>query len=386
MEQEGTRSFLLTAVPGDDSFIVPGGFWASIRKTSAVSFQSVMRLTVAEFEDTCQRIGPFLSPSRRGKPVQYGVGMHLAIFLMHVAYALPFRALGCMFDLGDEEEGKSSAYRIVHRTTEAILQGTKDVTKMPSREGLSRLAELHEREYGLRHVVGAVDCTHLRLMPRHDERVGAWNYKQFYSTNMLAVVDCSRRFLFTEVGRPGSVHDAFVATHCPLGRQQRDLAPENRPIPPPYVLVGDPAFRMTSWLVKGFGAGRGPQRRFDEALAAIRCCSERAFAHLKQNFKILSYSTRRDVRATVPFARACIKLHNIMIEHRTTGMDVDYEDDEDEDDNDDGGADGDGDAHGRGAQGPPAMPFPDPSESERRQGLRTQDAMYRAYMGIEQHD
>ncbi|KAJ1140838.1 hypothetical protein NDU88_007176 [Pleurodeles waltl] len=75
---------------------------------------------------------------------------------------------------------------------------------------------------GFPHVLGAIDCTHVRIvLPAATEHLYR-NRKQTHSINVQAIVD-HRGLITNIVGKyPGSVHDSFIFRHCTINQHFQD--------------------------------------------------------------------------------------------------------------------------------------------------------------------
>ena len=60
---------------------------------------------------------------------------------------------------------------------------------------------------------GAIDGTHIPILPPADYARDYYNRKEFYSIVVQALVDHQYRFLNLHVGWPGSVHDARILSN-----------------------------------------------------------------------------------------------------------------------------------------------------------------------------
>ncbi|KAL1484694.1 hypothetical protein MTO96_032431 [Rhipicephalus appendiculatus] len=58
--------------------------------------------------------------------------------------------------------------------------------------------------------VGALDGCHIEVCPPKEHDTDYYNYKGWYSTILLAVVDHRYKFMFTNVGSAGRMHDAAM--------------------------------------------------------------------------------------------------------------------------------------------------------------------------------
>ncbi|KAK5648019.1 hypothetical protein RI129_002911 [Pyrocoelia pectoralis] len=134
---------------------------------------------------------------------------------------------------------------------------------------------------------------------------------------LQGVVDCHYQFLNICIKNPGSCHDAAVLTTSDLYRNIETLMPkdtchingENLP----YLILGDPAYPLLSWLLKGFpNRGLTPtEDSFNCYVNSGRVVVEIAFGRLKSRWRCCLLK-RLDVHTFVPYVMAaCCTLHNI---------------------------------------------------------------------------
>ena len=130
------------------------------------------------------------------------------------------------------------------------------------------------------------------------------------------------RYLFTDiyVGWPGRVHDARVLANSPLYAKASSgsLFPNSKKningIDVPVMLLGDPAYPLKEWLMKGFSdCGRltNPQKKNNYRLSRARVVVENAFGRLKGRWRILLQPIQIDTDFVPTLVSACCVLHNI---------------------------------------------------------------------------
>lgn len=59
-------------------------------------------------------------------------------------------------------------------------------------------------------MLGAIDCTHIRIKKPAENASDYCNRKKYFSINLQAVIDSQMRFINIYCGEPGSLHDARV--------------------------------------------------------------------------------------------------------------------------------------------------------------------------------
>ena len=70
-----------------------------------------------------------------------------------------------------------------------------------------------EEKWGFPQCFGAVDGSHIPIIPPHDCPTDYFNRKGFHSIVLQALVDHENRFMNVNVGWPGSVHDARILSN-----------------------------------------------------------------------------------------------------------------------------------------------------------------------------
>ena len=96
-----------------------------------------------------------------------------------------------------------------------------------------------------------------------------YNFKNFYSVILLALVDAHYRFIWASIGAPGNTHGStyFQSTSLWENITKGEIIPkkvqtiDDVEIPPQ--ILGDGAFPLRSWLMKPYGeAVLTPDRRY----------------------------------------------------------------------------------------------------------------------------
>ncbi|KAJ1092870.1 hypothetical protein NDU88_005980 [Pleurodeles waltl] len=72
------------------------------------------------------------------------------------------------------------------------------------------------------HVLGAIDCTHVRLVPPAATEHLYCNKKQTHSINVQAIVDHQGLITNIVAKYPGSVHDSFIFRYCTINQHFQD--------------------------------------------------------------------------------------------------------------------------------------------------------------------
>ncbi|KAK1647370.1 hypothetical protein QYE76_065175 [Lolium multiflorum] len=140
--------------------------------------------------------------------------------------------------------------------------------------------------------------------------------KHYTSHNVLGAVDFDMRFTYVLAGWEGSAHDASILADS-LSR------PDGLQIPEGKFYLGDvgyacrpgilPPFRKTRYHLNELSAKHRPQNAkelFNLRHARLRVTIERAFAALKNRFKVLDQKLFQTFDTQVKLVLACCILHN----------------------------------------------------------------------------
>ena len=141
----------------------------------------------------------------------------------------------------------------------------------------------------------AIDGCHIRLRCPIGEtsRKDYYNFKNFYSIVLMAMVNGKGQFLWASAGMPGNCHDSTLLQSTNMWPKMPalcNLSTENlMGVEIPSLILGDNAFPFRPFLMKRFtNANRTPeQRTFNRKLSSSRVVIENAFGYLKMRFREL---------------------------------------------------------------------------------------------------
>uniref|UniRef100_A0A3P9LLM5 DDE Tnp4 domain-containing protein n=1 Tax=Oryzias latipes TaxID=8090 RepID=A0A3P9LLM5_ORYLA len=163
------------------------------------------------------------------------------------------------------------------------------------------------------HFFGALDGKHIFIQAPANSGSLYFNYKGTFSIVLLALVDADYRFLVVDVGSYGSNSDGGILANSVL-----ELPGEIQGTQVPIMLLGDPAYSLRSWLMKGYpetGNLTEHQRHFNKRLSGARMTVECAFGRLKGRWRCLSKCLDVDISLVLTVISGCCTLHNICEKH-----------------------------------------------------------------------
>lgn len=195
---------------------------------------------------------------------------------------------------------------------------------MPTEEMLFNIAQDFYLLWDMPHCFGAIDGCHIDIKKPANTGKLHFNYKQYFSTVLQAVVDAHCKFISIDVGGYGSQHDATTYRKSTFYKALMDTTikiPEDDELPNsdiilPYFLIGDGAYPISENLMKPYPGKGLPQDKiiFNKRLSRARSVVECAFGRLFQKWQIF-YTTIQPLPETVELIvkAACI-LYNVIID------------------------------------------------------------------------
>lgn len=178
-------------------------------------------------------------------------------------------------------------------------------------------ANFTEANYRYPQAIGAIDGTHIPVLPPADGKHDYICRKGYPSVVLQAVVDANLMFKDIYANTAGAAHDATVYYRSPLSTAILTSMPKHDKIinghSVPLHILGDPAYALSTRIMKGY-TGRNlsaEQESFNVYHSSARMCVERAFGKLKSRFRILQKRMDVDVERAPAIITACCILHNI---------------------------------------------------------------------------
>ena len=203
----------------------------------------------------------------------------------------------------------------------------------PNEETLNQTADGYNRRWHFPHCCGSINGKHIIIICPDNSGSRYFNYKDFYSIVMLALVDHNYKFLTADVGSYGTERDAGIFAKSPIRNNLSKAIkfPPPGPLPGtqtdrqtdrPYVILGDEAFKLTTTLMRPYPYD---QAKADTGKAiynyrhclARRTC-ENALGILCQYFRIFFMHIAVDLDTTVLIVLAACIVYNFLRDERSS--------------------------------------------------------------------
>ncbi|CAH3177660.1 unnamed protein product [Porites lobata] len=229
-------------------------FQLALNEFSDQEWYENFRLSRATFRFLVEELKPELTlqDTKMRKAVE--VEKKVALFLYFIASTASYRTLSNLFGLS-----RGFVCICIRKVAAAVLRKLKPkYMSIAKGDELTRVIANYKEKWGFPMCAGAIDGTHIPISTPQQNHASYINRKSYHSIVMQALVDSSYLFRDIVVGWPGSVHDARVFSNSQLyalGCSGRLFPPDvkeeilGQEIHP--VILGDPAYPMLNWLLKG---------------------------------------------------------------------------------------------------------------------------------------
>ncbi|CAC5360251.1 HARBI1 [Mytilus coruscus] len=199
--------------------------------------------------------------------------------------------------------------RAVDNWTNTILARKIDFISWPtSKTDVDEVKTGFHEQADFLHVVGCIDCTHVRIQKPSEDEAAFVNRTNFSSINFQAV--CNHEGKFTQITAywPGSVHDSQLFKTSPickhLEKNHRGLVDA--------VLLSDSGYGCRQFLLTPYNNPQEPrQERCSRSHVSTRSLIERTLGVVwKRRFHVLHSEIRMKPGKVCRIIGACAVLHN----------------------------------------------------------------------------
>ncbi|ENN83098.1 hypothetical protein YQE_00541, partial [Dendroctonus ponderosae] len=230
-------------------------------------------------------------------------------------YSLRFYATGNMLiSVGDfAGVSKTSACSIVRQVSEAIARLRPRNIRFP--ENIATRQKAKENFYRVARfplVIGAIDCTHVKIQsPGGEDAERFRNRKGYFSWNVQTICDAQLKIIDIVARWPGSCHDQTIFNNSRIKSRFSNGEFPN------CVILGDSGYGNTNYLLTPLSDPfTAAEKLYNESHIRTRNCVERSYGVWKRRFSILSLGMRVNAELSKIIIVATAVLHNICIEEK----------------------------------------------------------------------
>lgn len=230
-----------------------------------------------------------------------------------------FRSLAFSFRIS-----QSYISRIIRLVLKSLSERlTPILLPPPTKENLKQIAMEFWIKWNFPNCVGAIDGKHIRIFAPGKSGSLFFNYKDFFSIVLLAIVDANCKFIFVDVGAYGKEGDSGIFNKCRISEviKTGEYFPSPEILPNsnkklPYVHIGDEAFRLEPHMMRPYTRTEArddyEKTVFNYRLSRARRTSENSFGLLSQVFRVFytPISLKTETVDYLVLSSCC--LHNLL--------------------------------------------------------------------------
>lgn len=180
------------------------------------------------------------------------------------------------------------------------------------------------QKWNIPNCVGGIDGKHVRIKAPANSGSLFFNYKDYFSIVLLAIVDADYKFTAVDVGSYGKESDNGIFQKSVMGKKISNNtfnipAPKQLPgtnIVLPHFLIGDEAFALSNFMMKPYSrkvAKLDRQKQiFNYRLCRGRRVTENAFGLLSQVFRVFYTPLAVSPEVVDDLILTCCCLHNLL--------------------------------------------------------------------------
>lgn len=211
----------------------------------------------------------------------------------------------------------------IAETTEAIWTCLHpEWLPVPDTNAWKNISARYQQLWSLPHCLGSIDGKHIRIKKFGNTGSRNFNYKGYFSVQLMACADADGCFVTIDVGDLGRNSDGGVFRSSRLGRwlQADGLnLPPPEPLPLdenehnfPYYFSADEAFPLKTYIMRPYPRSSltDKQRVFNFRLSLGRKTVECAFGMLTSKFRVFETPIGCSEKTVISIIKCACVLHN----------------------------------------------------------------------------
>ncbi|KAL0830080.1 hypothetical protein ABMA28_003537 [Loxostege sticticalis] len=234
---------------------------------------------------------------------------------------------------GETFESLSTSFRIsvsyISRLVKRVLNVMREklvpiLMKTPTRDDFKCIEQIFWQKWNIPNCIGGIDGKHVRVRAPKNSGSLFFNYKDYFSIVLLAIVDANCKFVAVDVGAYGKESDNGIFQKSTMGKQ---IATNRFNIPPPkllqgsdvmspHFLIGDEAFALSHFMMKPYCRTQARLERekliYNYRLCRGRRVTENAFGLLSQVFRVFYTPIAIAPNVVDDLILTCCCLHNLL--------------------------------------------------------------------------
>ncbi len=290
-----------------------------LERNDVPGFVRLMRFEPAMFREMEARLHDVLVKQDTNMRLAISPGERLAVTLRFLATGENFRSLAFQFRIAH-----NTISGIVPEVCEAIIAeyGPEVMPELTTADDWQDIADGFNTLWNFPNCIGAIDGKHVPIVCPKRGGSHYYNYKQFHSIVLLAIVDAHYVFRSVSVGSNGACSDMQIFSETAM-KQKIDnddfewpppacLPNDDNPLP--HYFIGDDAFALEQWLMKPYSQCNlsKEEKIFNYRLSRACRVVENAFGILCKRFRCLLKTLEVGPKQAARITLTCCILHNLM--------------------------------------------------------------------------
>ncbi len=280
-------------------------------------FRQAFRMNTKAFYDLLERVEPTIAKQDTHMRMAIPAKMRLQVTLRYFASGASYRVLEELFRIPEPTISK-----IVSETAAAIWSVLQpEFLQCPNtEEEWLRIAKGFGSKWNYPFALGAIDGKHCTVQAFANSGSEYYNYKGTFSLVLLGICDAELKYLYVDIGQPGSRSDAGIWADGRLNELlSKDLLniPETPERAIKYHFVADDAFPLTLRISKPFPRSSPHlstvEKVYNYRLSRARRTIENAFGHTSNVFRVLRSPITLNVKNATSVIKALVCLHNYLL-------------------------------------------------------------------------
>lgn len=195
----------------------------------------------------------------------------------------------------------------------------------PTEEIWKKSAEGFETVWNFPNCIGSIDGKHVTIKCPNKSGSNFFCYLKKFSIVLMAIVGPDYKFLCVDIGGFGKNSDSGIFDASNMGKkfeQSQINVPKDKNLPGqnetcPYVLIGDEAFALRTYLMRPYPYRQSRsnirKEKYNTRLCRARRVVENAFGILAQKWRIFYRPIELSVETTIVVVKTACILHNYLI-------------------------------------------------------------------------
>ncbi|XP_013183721.1 uncharacterized protein LOC132903439 [Amyelois transitella] len=279
-------------------------------------FKDFFKMSSSDFELLLQLIGPSINKNDTKWRTALTAKEKLGVTLRYYVSGDSFGSLMQTFKISQQ-----SVSEIVPVVSQALITELKSFMQMPNtEEKWKNIAKGFNDKWNFPNCLGALDGKHVRIEAPFHSGTDYYNFKEYFSIVLMALVDSDYNILYANVGCQGRISDGGVFSNTILDNIETLNVPEDselpgRPCRTPYVIITDNAFPLTERFIKPYtslGKKGSKIRIFNYRLSRARRMVESTFGILSKVYGCFRRPFKLQPSKVTKVVMALLHLHNFL--------------------------------------------------------------------------